>query len=178
MTIESTPTHERSFFTLGIRVGGLIRLYMTVMLPVMLVLIGARLAMTETFLRFEYQRPGFPVDVYGFTTEDRLQYAPYAVDYLINGGDISYLEDLTFPNGTPLYTASELNHMEDVQTVTRMAFLLLMTALLITALMLWTVWKNRALRDDLRIGLLQGSLRVFTRFSLKVGHGALPIQIR
>ncbi|MCK7530763.1 MAG: hypothetical protein MZV63_06815 [Marinilabiliales bacterium] len=42
-------------------------------------------------------------------------WAPYAVDYLVNGADISYLGDLKFDDGTPLYNERELSHMEDVK---------------------------------------------------------------
>jgi len=40
------------------------------------------------------------------------------VNYLLNDADISYLGNLTFPDGTPLFNARELRHMEDVKTAT------------------------------------------------------------
>lgn len=98
------------------------RTYITLIYPVLLVLIGARLVMSPAFLSFEYNRPDFPPDFYGFTTEDRLRYAPYAVNYLLNGEDIDYLGDLTFPDGTALYNARELRHMRDVKVLTTAAF--------------------------------------------------------
>ena len=52
-------------------------------LPPFLVLTGVRLVMSETFLRLEYNRPGFPPDRYGFTQAERLVYAPFAVRYVI-----------------------------------------------------------------------------------------------
>jgi integral membrane protein (TIGR01906 family) len=63
--------------------------------------------------------PYFPPDEYGFTKEDRLRWAPYALDYLTNNEDISYLADLKFDNGTPLYNERELSHMDDVKLVTQ-----------------------------------------------------------
>ncbi len=94
----------------------------TIFFPVILVLIAARLVMTPLFLQVEYHRADFPPDPYGFTTEDRLAYAPYALDYLLNGAEVSYLGDLTFSDGSPLYQASELRHMSDVKVVTDAAF--------------------------------------------------------
>ena len=73
-------------------------------------------------MQFEYNRADFPPDPYGFTTEDRLTYAPYALNYLLNGADVSYLGDLSFPDGMPLYAPSELRHMSDVKVVTQAAF--------------------------------------------------------
>ncbi len=98
----------------------LLVIVVAVALPALLVLTGVRLVMTETFLRFEYNRPGFPADRYGFTTEDRLEYGPYGVRYLRQNRDISYLANLQI-DGEPLFREKELRHMEDVQAVTRAA---------------------------------------------------------
>lgn len=96
--------------------------YLIVAFPVLLVLIAVRLVMTPLFLQFEYNRADFPADPYGFTREDRFTYAPYALDYLLNGAGIEYLGDLKFEDGTALYNADELRHMRDVKTVTQIAF--------------------------------------------------------
>lgn len=88
-------------------------------LPLLLVLINARLLMTPVFMRLEYTRPGFPPDTYGFTTEDRLNYGGKGLAYLFNNQDISYLGDLTFSDGSPLFQERELSHMHDVKIVTR-----------------------------------------------------------
>jgi integral membrane protein (TIGR01906 family) len=104
---------------------GLARLaqaYLVVVFPVLLVLIAARLVMTPVFVQFEYYRADFPPDPYGFTREDRLAYAPSALDYLLNGAGIEYLADLKFSNGESLYQADELRHMRDVKSLTQIAF--------------------------------------------------------
>ena len=93
--------------------------------PFVLVLGSVRLAMTEQFLDFEYQRPGFPDDLYGFSTEDRLEYGPYGIEYILSNEDISFLGDLKI-DGEPAFNPRELQHMEDVQTVTRTAIQVLM----------------------------------------------------
>jgi integral membrane protein (TIGR01906 family) len=87
--------------------------------PVILVLTFVRLLMTPVFLQIEYRMPGFPADFYGFTLEDRLYWSRFALDYLVNGEDISYLGDLKFENGLPLYNQRELTHMVDVQVALR-----------------------------------------------------------
>lgn len=101
------------------RLAGLI---LTVATPIVLVLGGVRLVMSPWFLAFEYQRPGFPADVYGFTTEDRLRWGPLGVEYLLTDAGIDLLADLRFENGAALFTPRELKHMEDVKAVTRAAF--------------------------------------------------------
>lgn len=106
-------------FRLSLRIA---QTYLVVAFPILLVLLAARLVMTPLFLQFEYYRADFPPDPFGFTLQDRLTYAPYALDYLLNGAGVEYLGDLKFPDGTALYTADELRHMRDVKAVTQAAF--------------------------------------------------------
>ena len=93
----------------------------TLLTPIFLLGLGLRLLLTPLFYNIEYRMPYFPPDPYGFTQEDRLRWAPYAVDYLLNNADISYLGNLTFDDGSPLYNERELSHMEDVKVVTQAA---------------------------------------------------------
>jgi integral membrane protein (TIGR01906 family) len=112
----------------------------SILVPVILIMTSVRLIMTPLFLQVEYARPGFPIDVYGFTVTDRLQYAPYAVNYLLNGETIDYLADLQFLNGVPLFNVRELHHMRDVKVVTQFAFTLtvvLFFVFLVCSLILW-----------------------------------------
>ncbi len=99
-----------------------VQVVITLIYPLLLVLIAVRLVMTPLFLQFEYYRPDFPPDPYGFTLEDRLTYAPYALEYLVNDAGIEYLGDLRFDDGTPMYNERELRHMFDVKIVTQIAF--------------------------------------------------------
>jgi integral membrane protein (TIGR01906 family) len=103
----------------------------TILVPVSLVLIGVRLMMSSAFLQIDYNMPGFPNDRYGFTKADRLYWAQFAVDYLINREGISYLGDLHFENGDPLYNDRELMHMIDVKNVVKPALLVMYASLLI-----------------------------------------------
>ncbi len=100
----------------------------TLLTPIVLLGIGLRLLLFPAFLQIEYRMPGFPEDQYGFSLQDRLHWAPYAVKYLTNNADISYLGDLRFPNGTPLYNERELSHMQDVKRVTKGALNVLYAA--------------------------------------------------
>ena len=90
-----------------------------VSLLIPLALIGAalRILLSPIFINIEYRMPYFPVDEFGFTQQDRLQWAPFALEYLVNGSDISFLGDLKFADGTALYNERELSHMADVKKV-------------------------------------------------------------
>lgn len=115
-----TPMSSASPTPLIVRVA---RTYLMLAFPVLIIVGAVRLVMTPVFLHIEYTRPGFPTDFYGLTTDDRLLYAPYALDYLIYNHPVEYLADLRFRDGTTMYNARELHHMRDVQIVTQGAFL-------------------------------------------------------
>jgi integral membrane protein (TIGR01906 family) len=126
--------------------------------PVLLVLFAVRLVMTDAFVIFEYLRPGFPEDVYGFTTEDRMNYGLFPLRYLLNGEDISYLSDLEFDEtGLPLFNARELRHMFDVKQVTQAAFgIAAGLAVLVLAAMLYLRFSSPS-RAPLRHALMRGA---------------------
>jgi len=85
--------------------------------PLMLVGFALRILLTPLYYSVEYNMPYFPIDTYGFTKEDRLKWANPSVEYLVNSADISYLGDLQFEDGTPIYNERELSHMHDVKGV-------------------------------------------------------------
>lgn len=124
----------------------------SLLVPVVLILSVVRLLITPTYLVFEYNTPNFPPDSYGFTYEDRLYWARFAVNYLNNSADISYLGDLRFPEGqsapypscqfmddcTRLYNDRELEHMVDVKNVVKASMQVLTVSLI--ALVLLGIW--------------------------------------
>jgi integral membrane protein (TIGR01906 family) len=89
----------------------------TVMVPFVILMVSIRLLITPMFPRAAYRLPGFPEDPYGFSTEDRLNWSEPSIKYLVNAADITYLSSLTFEDGTPIFNARELSHMEDVKAV-------------------------------------------------------------
>jgi integral membrane protein (TIGR01906 family) len=127
----------------------------TLLVPFALIGLGLRVLLTPLFLQIEYNMPYFPPDEYGFTKEDRLKWAPYALNYLTNSADISYLGDLRFDDGTPLYNERELSHMDDVKLVTQGALRAWYISLaILTVLGVWAWFGNWW--PDYRLGLMRG----------------------
>lgn len=149
MTESVVPTRKSALVTVA-------RVYLILIFPVLLVLISARLVMSEVFLQFEYNRPGFPEDYYGMTREQRLHYAPFAVAYLLNGEGIDFLANLKFPDGEPLFNARELRHMQDVKTVTQIAFAVAVVSGLLA--LASAVYLYSRSRTALRKSLFQGGI--------------------
>lgn len=106
-----------------------LQVLLILLVPILLVLVSVRFMLTETWLKFEYNRSGFPEDLYGWDTGVRLKYGPYGIRYLLNDEDISYLGDLKI-DGQPAFREKELEHMEDVKVVTRGALTVLKLCLL------------------------------------------------
>lgn len=117
--------------------------YLTsLLIPLALIGTALRILLSPLFFNIEYRMPYFPADEYGFTQQDRLHWAPFAVDYLINNADISYLGDLKFENGSPLYNERELTHMADVKNVVRGALNVWYISLAILALLAMLAWRG------------------------------------
>jgi integral membrane protein (TIGR01906 family) len=127
----------------------------SVLVPIGLIGLGLRALLTPAFLQVEYNMPYFPPDEYGFTKDDRLKWAPYALDYLVNNEDISYLGHLKFDDGTPLYNERELSHMDDVKRVTQGALRVWYTSLDLLALLGVWAWFG-GWWPDYRLGLMRG----------------------
>jgi integral membrane protein (TIGR01906 family) len=72
----------------------------------------------------------------------RILLTPYAVQYLVNNADISYLGDLKFEDGRPLYGQRELTHMEDVKNVVSGALRLWYASLLILTGIALLAWRG------------------------------------
>ncbi|GAB4524481.1 MAG: TIGR01906 family membrane protein [Anaerolineales bacterium] len=145
------------------------RILTSLLIPPALILTTVWAMLHPWFFTFEYNTPGFPDDPYGLTKAERLHWARYAVDYLRNDADISYLADLRFPEGqqapllscmhmddcTRLYNARELQHMVDVKNVVRGALRVWQVSLL--SLLVLGVWAWRGGRlDEFRLAAARG----------------------
>ncbi|WP_331460339.1 MULTISPECIES: TIGR01906 family membrane protein [unclassified Arthrobacter] len=117
-----------------------LQVMIAVFFPVMVLAAAIRAVATPLFLWVEYHRPGFPADSFGFSTDDRMTYGSYAVDYLLNWSGSRYLGDLVGDGGEPLYLDTEVSHMADVKTVLTVAFVaatVMAVLSLLAALYLW-----------------------------------------
>ena len=113
-------------------------------IPLVLMMTSIRLVMSRLYLNLEYNLPGFPADPYGFTTEDRLYWSRFALDYLYNDAGPEFLGDLRFPDGQPLFNQREVGHMLDVKNLVQLMLVvwpLLLAGLAILGLIAWrTGW--------------------------------------
>jgi len=127
----------------------------TILVPLALISLGIRIVLTHTFLNVEYRTPNFPADSYGFNLADRLKWAGYSWDYLLNDQGISYLGDLTFSDGKPLFNEREVSHMQDVKHVVKPALQVGLLAWIGLAI-LWVLAIYRKMQDVFYRGLRWG----------------------
>lgn len=129
---------------------------LAVFFPVVLLILAVRAVTSPLFLWVEYNRPGFPGDGYGFSTDDRMTYGSYAVDYLSNWTGPRYLGDLVHRSGDKLFKDGEVSHMADVKLVILSTFgagVLLLLLSLVAILYL-----RKRSKGGVRRGLFAGSI--------------------
>ena len=124
--------------------------------PVILLVLAVRAVTSPLFLWVEYNRPGFPGDGYGFSTDDRMTYGSYAVDYLSNWSGPRYLGELVNRSGDPLFQEGEVSHMADVKMVILSAFA--GGTLLILLAIIAIIYLRRRSTGGVRRGLFAGSI--------------------
>lgn len=129
---------------------------LAVCFPVILLVLAVRAVASPLFLWVEYNRPGFPGDGYGFSTDDRMTYGSYAVDYLSNWAGPRYLGELVHRGGDRLFEDGEVSHMADVKVVILSAFGA--GALLILLSLIAVVYLRRRSTGGVRRGLFAGSI--------------------
>lgn len=124
--------------------------------PIVLLVLAVRAVTSPLFLWAEYNRPGFPGDGYGFSTDDRMTYGSYAVDYLSNWAGPRYLGDLVNRSGDRLFKDGEVSHMADVKAVILASFGV--GALLVVVGIIGIMYLRKRSTGGVRRGLFAGSL--------------------
>ncbi|WP_052663461.1 TIGR01906 family membrane protein [Psychromicrobium lacuslunae] len=103
---------------------GIWQVLIAIFFPIVLLALAIRAIASPVFLWIEYNRPGFPADSFGFTSDDRTTFGSYAVDYLNNFAGSRFLGDLVGGQGAKLFQDSEVSHMADVKGVYQISMLI------------------------------------------------------
>jgi integral membrane protein (TIGR01906 family) len=106
--------------------------------PFLLVVGNIRLVANPWFIQFEYNRPGFPADAYGFTLAQRTPLAMAGLYSVVpEGAGLTELEQARLPDGEPAFNAREIKHMQDVRVLMAAVFplaLIIGSALIVLAI--------------------------------------------
>ena len=95
----------------------LLTIVVALLVPAMLVVNGIRLVANDWYIHFEYARPGFPPDAYGFTLKQRTELSLAGLHSVLPRYEagIDLLRQARMPDGQPAFSAYELEHMQDVR---------------------------------------------------------------
>ena len=130
-----------------------------------------RLLATDTFVRHEIDRGGFPPDRYGLTTAERRRLALTGLHSILPGGDgIALLERATLPDGSAAFGSRELRHMRDVRSRLGAAFTAQLVALVAILALAVACRRSPRWRPVVPWGLLLGSV-----LTLGIAVGAVPV---
>ncbi len=122
-------------------------------LPIVVVLGAARVMVNTWYPRYEYAKPDFPPDAYGFTQAQRLELGTVCIDFLNAPQDpdtaIQMLVALRLP-GTdqPLFNPYELSHMIDVKRLMDQLWRVLLGAAVVAAAALSALLARPATRPS------------------------------
>jgi integral membrane protein (TIGR01906 family) len=141
----------------------------SLIIPLALLGTALRILLTPIYYTVEYNMPYLPTDEYGFTKQDRLRWAKPSVEYLVNSADISYLANLQFDDGMPIYNGRELNHMADVKNVVQGALRAWYISLAILIAVAILAWRQKWMPEYLN-GLRRGG---WWMIYLAAGLGAI-----
>ncbi|MDX9991448.1 MAG: TIGR01906 family membrane protein [Anaerolineales bacterium] len=127
----------------------------TVLTILVLPLFFVRLLLVPAFPAIEYRMPGFPADNYGFSDEQRVHWATYGIEYLLNDAGPQFLGDLRFEDGSPVFSEAEVSHMLDVKIVVAATLRVFRISLvLLVSLGLFAWWRSEV--DSFRLGISRG----------------------
>ncbi len=102
---------------------GLTRWLVALAIPVFIILLWLRIVWNPWFVLWEYGKPDFPPDTYGFSNQQRIAYVLQWIDYYNSDQSpqegIKFFGDLRMPGSDqPLYSPYEVSHMVDVRLLT------------------------------------------------------------
>jgi integral membrane protein (TIGR01906 family) len=133
-----------------------LRLLVALCVVVLYVALGVRLVVTPLFLWIEYNRPGFPVDFYGFSSVERLIYAPSVLRYLTDALPPVFVGDMVLGD-VFLFNERELRHLVDVNVMTQVFFTVVGFSMVVLAFLVFVSFFLVTMRSIICSGIRLGS---------------------
>lgn len=133
-----------------------LQVLLAIFAPIVALVAIIRLVASPAFLWAAYHRPGFPEDQYGFSTDDRMTYGAYGMDYVTNLSPRRYLGETTDASGAPLFTDAEVDHMHDVKIVLLIALAAAVVLAIACVVFMVILAKNH--KGAIRRALFSGSV--------------------
>jgi integral membrane protein (TIGR01906 family) len=170
MTDDESPAQRAYQFPIY----RLVQILVAVALPLVLLIGNVQLLMHERFVRYEYNKPGFPPDTevapgsYALDKTERTALARVALDSVAGPGGMRVLEEARFQKtGAAAFNPREIRHMRDVRVVFQQARMVFWVALVVLVGGLTLLGRRRGRRAALR--LLVSSVTVALSVAVTLG---------
>jgi integral membrane protein (TIGR01906 family) len=142
---------------------GVMRWLVALAMPALIVLLWVRVIWNPWFVTWEYSKPDFPPDQYGFTNQQRIEYILQWINYY-NGNQspeegAKFFSQLRLPGSDqPVYTQYDIQHMIDVRVVLDSAWRVLAVSAVIVIVGLLALLIPKATRRDGYAAIFMGGL--------------------
>src|SRR3990172_3046752 len=133
---------------------------LTILVPAMLVVNVIRVLANDWYIHFEYAKPEFPPDAYGFTKEQRTELALTGLHSVLpqSAEGIDLLRRGCLPAGSPAFNERELGHMEDVRILIGQVYPLHLIALVAIVALAIGLSRSARMKAVVPRGLQAGSI--------------------
>ena len=126
--------------------------------PIVLVVMPIRVLMHPRWVLFEYARPNFPPDVFGFSAQERTRLAITGIESIIGPRGGVVLQEAQLADGPPAFNEREVSHMLDVRVVTGNIYLAQVALLMAAAVAMITLTRQHETRAAAPAALLTGAI--------------------
>ncbi len=127
-------------------IAAIAKFLLVIAVPVFIVTLSIRLLINPLYPQIEYSLPGFPADSYGFSPQERLQWATISFNFIWSSNDISYFNQFKLSDGAPLYNDRELSHMRDVKVLADQMVIAMVTVALFLIVAGAVAWRVKGLK--------------------------------
>ncbi len=127
-------------------IAAIAKFLLVIAVPVFIVTLSIRLLINPLYPQIEYSLPGFPADSYGFSPQERLQWATISFNFIWSSNDISYFNQFKLSDGVPLYNDRELSHMRDVKVLADQMVIAMVTVALFLIVAGAVAWRVKGLK--------------------------------
>lgn len=125
--------------------------------PIVLVVMPVRALMHPRWVLYEYSRPDFPADPFGFTAAERTRLAITGVESIVGPRGVVVLREARLADGPPAFVEREVSHMQDVRVVTGNIYIAQEALLIAAALALMLLARQAETRPAAPAALLTGA---------------------
>jgi len=119
----------------------ILKLFLILLIPILIITAAVRLLATDKFLAFEYGKASFPSDPFGFTNQQRFILASTNIHYVRTHLPNDELSKQTL-NGTPVYNPREISRMVDVRAVFQSIFQVWQAAFILVLFFGFMLWQK------------------------------------